>query len=148
MFSFFASPRVPKSRPPSSSSPVPRAPQSPAPPSPRPGRRTCLRRPPPRAPDAAPSPSPCRRPWLRHPPPQWPALAALEHGQASGRPVAAPSAGNRRARRVLAAEHAAPQQAWASNGTQPKASSSLGVLRPGRRCEQEQVGSSSWANSV
>jgi len=89
-----------------------------------------------------------RRPCLRRPPPQRPALVALEHGQANGRPVAAPSAGNRRARRVLAAEHAAPQQAWASNGTQPKATSSFGVLRPGRRCEQEQVDSSSWANSV
>ena len=65
---------------------------------------------------------------------QRPTLAALERGQASGQPVAAPSAGNRRARCVLAAEHAAPQQAWASNGTQPKAASSLGVLRPGRRC--------------
>jgi hypothetical protein len=65
---------------------------------------------------------------------QRPTLAALELGQASGRPVAAPSAGNRRSRCVLAAEHAAPQQAWASNGTQPKAASSLGVLRPGRRC--------------
>ena len=109
----------------------------------------------PRGPAAAPAPSPApgsRRGAVPEPRPPplvapSPALAASARG-ARARPVAAPSAGNRRARRVLAAEHAAPQQAWASNGTQPKASSSLGVLRPGWWCEQEQVGSSSWANSV